>query len=121
MAESSIRKLPTILKHYCLPDSLEGTFKANCKHCNKSISGCSKVSTNWLKVKQYINQSPVTATNKQRSRDDNNKDISHDGSRIINIEKLKQCTRFDYSCKSNVMVVVFSGETRQGLASILTG
>ena len=49
MAESSRGKLPLVLNHYILPDSLEGTFKGKCKHCNKVISGTRKVSTNWLK------------------------------------------------------------------------
>ena len=49
MAESSTGKLPLVLNHYILPDSLEGTFKGKCKHCNKVISGTRKVSTNWLK------------------------------------------------------------------------
>ena len=43
------KKLPRILDHYILPDTLEGTFKGKCKHCSKLISGTTKVTTNWLK------------------------------------------------------------------------
>ena len=34
---------------YVLPESLEGTFKVKCRHCNKVIPASTKVFTNWLK------------------------------------------------------------------------
>ena len=47
MAEQ--KKIPIALQQsYGLPESLTGVFKASCKHCGKSISGSTKVSTNWL-------------------------------------------------------------------------
>ena len=49
MAEASTKKLPRILDHYTLPESLAGTFKGKCKHCGRHISGTTKVTTNWLK------------------------------------------------------------------------
>ena len=45
------KKLPDILDHYVLPsmEALDGIFRAKCRHCHKSISGTTKVTTNWLK------------------------------------------------------------------------
>ena len=45
------KKLPDILKHYVLPplETMDGIFKAKCKHCHKTISRTTKVTTNWLK------------------------------------------------------------------------
>ena len=47
--EVAERKRPTVLSNFILPDALGGVFKAKCKHCHKTISGSTKVSTNWLK------------------------------------------------------------------------
>ena len=30
------KKLPDILSHYVLPESLDGIFKGKCKHCTKT-------------------------------------------------------------------------------------
>ena len=43
------QKIPAVLSNFVLPEDSKGVFKANCKHCYKTISGSTKVSTNWLK------------------------------------------------------------------------
>ena len=43
------QKIPAVLSNFALPEDLKGVFKANCKHCYKTISGSTKVSTKWLK------------------------------------------------------------------------
>ena len=40
------KKLPTVLITLSL---WKASFKAICKHCDETISGSTKVSTNWMK------------------------------------------------------------------------
>ena len=53
------KKLPAVLSNFILPDALDGLFKAKCKHCHKTISGMTKVSTDWLKHMVGIGKLPV--------------------------------------------------------------
>ena len=43
------RKLPKILEHFNIPDSLDDNFKAKCKYCHKEISGSLGTTTNFIK------------------------------------------------------------------------
>ena len=56
MAEVSTKKLPRILDHYTLPESLEGTFKGKCKHCDSE-----RTSTKSL----LINEAKKVASNEE--------------------------------------------------------
>ncbi len=58
-------KFPLVLNDYVLPESLDGKFKAKCKHCNKVISGTEKYPPTgrniWL-VSSLSNNSIITLT-----------------------------------------------------------
>jgi len=45
--EMAEKKILSILSHFNLPNCVYGIFKAKCKHCHKTISGSTRLST-WL-------------------------------------------------------------------------
>ena len=48
MAERE-KSVPAVFKHYDLPPSTDGHFKAKCRYCKKELSGTTKSTTNWWK------------------------------------------------------------------------
>ena len=45
---ASIKSTPVVFEQFEVPNNVEGTFKAKCKHCSASISGSTKASSNFL-------------------------------------------------------------------------
>ena len=49
-AMSAKKKVPAVLKHYEVPQTLPAkNFKAKCKYCAKEITGSVRATTNWWK------------------------------------------------------------------------
>ena len=48
MAEKQ-KPVSAVFKHFDLPPSTDGHFKAKCKYCTKELSGTTKFTTNWWK------------------------------------------------------------------------
>ena len=42
------KPMPIVFSHFDVPENVEGTFKARCKHCNTVISGSTKAISSFL-------------------------------------------------------------------------
>ena len=54
MSNLVTKSIPVVFEHYEVPEGVEGTFRAICKHCQAKISGSTKATSNFilhLKVK----------------------------------------------------------------------